>query len=101
MRSKLAYLVVATIWLASATAMSAQVPVNDVHVRLVLAENRTTFRIGEPIMLVLEFTADRGGYKPTPSPTVSKPAATRFPYHRIPELPIGLRNSWADVEDFA
>jgi len=63
MRSKLAYLVLATIWLASATATFAQVPVNDVHVRLVLAGNRTTFRIGEPIMLVLEFTADRGGYQ--------------------------------------
>src|SRR5258706_237075 len=63
MRSKLAYLFLATIWLASATATFAQVPVNDVHVRLVLAENGTTFRIGEPIMLVLEFTADRAGYQ--------------------------------------
>src|SRR6266853_2586102 len=63
MRSKLAYLVLVTVWLASATVTFAQVPVSDVHVRLVLAENRTTFRIGEPIMLVLEFTADRGGYQ--------------------------------------
>jgi hypothetical protein len=35
----------------------------DVHVKLVLVDNKTTFRIGEPIRLVLEFTADTPGYQ--------------------------------------
>lgn len=34
----------------------------DVHVKLSLAENKTVYRIGEPIRIVLEFTADREGY---------------------------------------
>jgi len=29
----------------------------------VLADNKTTFRIGEPIKFWLEFTADREGYQ--------------------------------------
>ncbi len=35
---------------------------SDVHVKLSLAENKTIYRIGEPIRLVMEFTADREGY---------------------------------------
>jgi hypothetical protein len=35
---------------------------NDVHIKLSLADNKTTFRIGEPIKLVMEFTADAPGY---------------------------------------
>lgn len=34
----------------------------DVHVKLSLAENKTVYRMGEPIRIVLEFTADREGY---------------------------------------
>ena len=34
----------------------------DVHVKLSLAENKTVYRIGEPIRIVLEFTADPEGY---------------------------------------
>src|ERR1043165_8740376 len=34
----------------------------DVHVKLSLAENKTAYRTGEPIKIVLEFTADREGY---------------------------------------
>ena len=34
----------------------------DVHVKLSLAENKTVYRIGEPIKIVLDFTADREGY---------------------------------------
>lgn len=34
----------------------------DVHAKLILADSKTTFRIGEPIRLVLEFTADTPGY---------------------------------------
>lgn len=47
----------------SATISSAQtVEPSDVHVKLSLAENKTVYRIGEPIKLVMEFTADREGY---------------------------------------
>lgn len=35
---------------------------SDVHVKLSLAEKKTVYRIGEPIKLVMEFTADREGY---------------------------------------
>jgi hypothetical protein len=35
---------------------------DDLHVKLSLADNKTTYRIGEPVKLVLEFTADREGY---------------------------------------
>ena len=34
----------------------------DVHVALSLRDGKTTFRIGEPIRLILSFTADRPGY---------------------------------------
>jgi hypothetical protein len=34
----------------------------DVHVKLSLAESKPVYRIGEPIRIVLEFTADRDGY---------------------------------------
>jgi len=34
----------------------------DVHVKLSLAEKKTIYRIGEPIRIVMEFTADREGY---------------------------------------
>ena len=46
-----------------ATISLAQTPEpSDVHVKLSLAENKTVYRIGEPIKLVMEFTADREGY---------------------------------------
>jgi hypothetical protein len=34
----------------------------EVHAQLKLVDNKTTFKIGEPIRLVLELTADRDGY---------------------------------------
>lgn len=34
----------------------------EVHVKLTLAEPRSVYKIGEPIKLILEFTADREGY---------------------------------------
>ncbi|HEX7334256.1 MAG TPA: hypothetical protein VF290_22310 [Pyrinomonadaceae bacterium] len=34
----------------------------DVHIKLSFAENKTVYRIGEPIKVVMEFTADREGY---------------------------------------
>lgn len=45
------------------TLISAQTTApSDIHVKLILAENKTVYRIGEPIKLVLEFTGDRDGY---------------------------------------
>jgi hypothetical protein len=45
------------------TVVSGQTPAPpEVHVKLSLAENKTVYRIGEPIQLVMEFTADREGY---------------------------------------
>jgi hypothetical protein len=35
----------------------------DVHVKLMLEDNKTTFRMGEPIRLVMELTADAPGYR--------------------------------------
>ena len=35
---------------------------SDVHVKLTLAEPRSVYKIGEPIKLILELTADREGY---------------------------------------
>ena len=34
----------------------------EVHVKLSLAETKSVYRIGEPIKLIMEFTADREGY---------------------------------------
>src|ERR1043166_4048396 len=34
----------------------------DVHAQLRLADVKTSYRIGEPIRLLLQFTADRDGY---------------------------------------
>src|SRR6185369_14134902 len=34
----------------------------NVHVKLSLLENKTVYRIGEPIKLAMDFTADREGY---------------------------------------
>lgn len=44
-----------------AVTVSAQTP-GDVRVNLSLAENKTVYRIGEPIVLALDFSAEREGY---------------------------------------
>lgn len=62
MLRKIVYLLIGFVWLASATAVFAQDAPSDVHVKLSLADNKTTYRIGQPIRLILEFTADREGY---------------------------------------
>src|SRR5690349_23073860 len=41
--------------------LSAQTP-SDVHVKLSLAQDKTVYRIGEPIVLALDFSADSEGY---------------------------------------
>ena len=43
--------------------VSGQTPTPpEIHVKLSLAENKTIYRIGEPIKIVLEFSADHEGY---------------------------------------
>lgn len=49
--------------LSLASAIFGQVPPSELQVKLFLAENKTTYRIGEPIKLIIEFTADREGYQ--------------------------------------
>jgi len=34
----------------------------EVHVKLVLPDNKKAFRIGDPVLLIMEFTADQPGY---------------------------------------
>ena len=62
MLHKVPLLLIGIICLASVGAF-AQVPPADLHVRLSLADNKATYRIGEPIKLVMEFTADHDGYQ--------------------------------------
>ena len=68
---RLIFLLTAFICLAS-PGLAQTVP-SDVHVKLVLAENKTTFRIGDEIKFFLEFTADRDGYKAEILPDRSEP----------------------------
>jgi len=46
--------------ITSASAQTTFPP--DVHVKLTLSESKTIYKIGEPIKLIIEFTADREGY---------------------------------------
>ena len=51
------------LFLALVMTVHAQTPgPADVHVKLSFAENKTVYRIGEPIKVVMEFTADREGF---------------------------------------
>lgn len=51
------------LFLALVMTVNAQSPTPaDVHLKLTFAENKTVYRIGEPIKVVMEFTADREGY---------------------------------------
>jgi hypothetical protein len=61
MLRRIVYLLIGIVGLATA-AFAQDVP-SDVHVRLSLASNKTNYRIGDPIRVVLEFTADREGYR--------------------------------------
>jgi hypothetical protein len=61
------------------SAISAQVPTPpDLHVKLSLSENKTAYRIGEPIKLVLEFSADREGYVIEVTPDRDRPTSDTF-----------------------
>ena len=59
-RLKLLFLFLLLSLISSASAQTLATP--DVHVKLTLAETKTVYKIGEPIKLIIEFTADREGY---------------------------------------
>jgi hypothetical protein len=68
--------VFATMWPAS--YIFGQAPTAEVHAKLLLADNKSTFRIGEPIKLSIEFTADRDGYQADTIPEGSEPTSDRI-----------------------
>ena len=62
MLRKIIYVLIGSAWLACATATFSQDASHDVQVKLSLADNKTSYRSGDPIRLILEFTAERDGY---------------------------------------
>jgi hypothetical protein len=71
----------------------AQGTPSDVHVKLVLADNKTAFRIGDQIKFFLEFTADRDGYQADTVPDGSQPTSDELQvspdaavYHWLAEI---------------
>lgn len=79
MLHKFIYLLAVIVWLAGATVALAQDSPADVHVKLSLVDNKTSFRAGDPIKLVLEFTADHEGYDvDTVRDTTDGPSDTLF-----------------------
>lgn len=66
----------ALLFLALLTTVKAQTPTPaDVHVKLSFAETKTVYRIGEPIDVVMEFTADREGYVVEYAPERTEPGS--------------------------
>jgi hypothetical protein len=92
---RLIFLLTAFICLASPAL--AQTSPSDIHVKLVLAENKTSFRIGDEIKFFLEFTADRDGYKAEIVPDRSEPTSDALKvspdsgvYHWLKEIRAGV-----------
>jgi hypothetical protein len=61
MKGKITRLFVGMLCLLVTTTAYSQ-DAAEVHARLVLADAKTSYRVGEPIRLLLQFTADRDGY---------------------------------------
>src|SRR5258706_107867 len=79
MLRKFIYLLAVIVWLAGATVALAQDSSGDVHVKLSLVDNKPSLRAGDPIRLVLEFTADHDGYDvDTVRDTAGSPSDTLF-----------------------
>jgi len=79
MLRKAVYILVGVVWLVAAAPASAQESGGDVQVKLSLAGDQTSFRIGDPIRLIIEFTADRDGYDvDTVTDTTGSPSDTEF-----------------------
>lgn len=60
---RLPLVVAAFVMLSPASFVIGQAPPAELHAKLVLADNRSTYRIGEAIKLIIEFTADCDGYQ--------------------------------------
>ena len=54
--------VAALVTLALSSTVLAQATPADLHAKLLLADDKSTYRIGELIKLIIEFTADRDGF---------------------------------------
>ncbi len=75
MLRKVPLLLFGIVWPSVFGAAFAQVPPADLHARLSLADNKATYRIGEPIRLVIEFTADSDGYQVDTIPDRTQPTS--------------------------
>src|ERR687892_382724 len=60
------------LFVTSASAQTSAPP--DVHVKLSLTATKSVYRMGEPIKLIMEFTADREGYVAEILPDHKEPA---------------------------
>ena len=69
---KSGYLLLGIVCLTWSSSVSAQESL-DVHAKLVLADKKSIYRIGKPIRLVLELTADRDGYTADTIPDGTNP----------------------------
>lgn len=79
MLRRIIYLLAVIVWLGGVTVALAQDSSVDVQVKLSLVDNKTSFRAGDPIRLVLEFTADHEGYDvDTVRDTTGSPSDTLF-----------------------
>jgi len=91
-----------------ASPVLAQTVPSDVHAKLVLADNKTAFRIGEPIKFFLEFTADREGYQTDIIPDRSEPTSDALQvspdsgtYHWLEDIRANSGIGWGrDVVSF-
>ena len=75
---------------------AAKEPAAAVHVSLALAGDKSIFRTGEPVRLVLSFTAERAGYQL--DTTTTKPAS---PIDDVIISPVSGSNRWLDEYSFA
>lgn len=82
------------VFLAHGALTYAQSTPTDVHLKLALADNKTTFRIGEPITVVMEFSADVDGYQVDTLPDQKQPTSDTVSIS--PDLGV---NHWLDEKN--
>ena len=98
-----------TAFICLTSSAPAQTVPSDVQVKLVLADNKTVYRIGEPIKFFLEFTADREGYQADIIPDRSEPTSDALQvspdsgtYHWLEDIRANSNIAWGgrDVVSF-
>ena len=77
------------------TIAGAQTPPPGVNVKLSFAENKTVYRMGEPIKLVMEFTADREGFIVEVLPDGSEPGSDTV----VVSPDAGITRWWDELSD--